>query len=64
MNEVFKSIDKLLKEVIDVYVAPFEYQNPDFYREYCNARIIVGYTGRGKSKTEPDSAIGVSPSAN
>ncbi|OFX62046.1 MAG: hypothetical protein A2066_05675 [Bacteroidetes bacterium GWB2_41_8] len=52
ISDVFKSIDKLLKEVIDVYVAPFEYKNPDFYREYTNARIIVGYTGRGKSKTE------------
>lgn len=37
--------------VHDVYVAPFQYENPDFYREYHNARIIVGYTGRGKSKT-------------
>ena len=36
----------------DVYVAPFQYENPDFYREYRNARIIVGYTGRGKSKTD------------
>lgn len=54
ISEVFKSIDKLLKEVIDVYVAPFEYQNPDFYREYSNARIIVGYTGRGKSKAEQE----------
>jgi hypothetical protein len=52
ISEVFKSIDKLLKEVIDVYVGPFEYQNPDFYREYSNARIIVGYTGRGKRKME------------
>ncbi len=52
---VFKSMDKLLKEVIDRLVAPYQYQNPDFYREYCNARIIVGYTGRGKSKPGPES---------
>lgn len=52
ISEVFKDTDKLLKEVIDVFVAPFQYQNPDFYREYCNARIVVGYTGRGKTKKE------------
>jgi hypothetical protein len=52
VTDVFRSLDKLLREVIDVYVAPFQYENPDFYREYRNARIIVGYTGRGKSKTD------------
>ncbi len=52
VTDVFRSLDKLLREVIDVYVAPFQFENPDFYREYRNARIIVGYTGRGKSKTD------------
>jgi hypothetical protein len=51
VTDVFKYLDKLLKEVIDVYVAPFQYESPDFYREYRNARIIVGYAGRGKTKT-------------
>lgn len=54
INDVYKATDKLLKEVIDVYVAPYEYQYPDFFREYSNARIIVGYTGRGKSKGDKD----------
>jgi len=52
ITEVFKATDKLLKEVIDVFVAPFQFQNTDFYREYTNARIIVGYTGRVKKKKE------------
>ncbi len=52
VSNVFKSLDKLLKEVIDVYLAPFQFDNPDFYNEYCNARIIVGYMGRSKSKAE------------
>jgi hypothetical protein len=52
VTDVFRSLDRLLREVIDVYVAPYQYENPDFYREYRNARIIVGYTGRGKSKTD------------
>ena len=50
--EVFKETDHLLKDVIDVLVNPFEYQYPDFVSEYRNARIIVGYTGRGKKKKE------------
>ena len=54
VKEVFSSIDKLLKEVIDILVAPYQYQNPDFFSEYCNARIIVGYTGRGKSKPDQE----------
>ena len=49
---VFKETDYLLKEVIDVLVNPFEYQYPDFVSEYTNARIIVGYTGRGKKKDD------------
>jgi hypothetical protein len=48
-NEMFKTIDNLLKTEIDVHVAPFQFQHPDFYSEYCNARIIVGYTGGGAS---------------
>jgi len=49
-KEMFKTLDSLLKTEIDVHVAPFQFQYPDFYREYCNARIIVGYTGRGSGK--------------
>ncbi|NEW84587.1 MAG: hypothetical protein GZ094_19775 [Mariniphaga sp.] len=54
VNEAFISTDKLLKEVIDILVAPYQYQNPDFFREYTNARIIVGYTGRGKIKPDQE----------
>ena len=54
VSEAFISTDKLLKEVIDILVAPYQYQNPDFFREYTNARIIVGYTGRGKSKPDQE----------
>lgn len=55
VTEAFRSTDKLLKEVIDILVAPYQYKNPDFFREYTNARIIVGYTGRGKSKPDQES---------
>lgn len=43
------SIDLLLKEEMDVLVAVFQHSHPDFYKEYLNARNIVGYIGRGKS---------------
>jgi len=50
-----KSIDKLLKEVIDDLMAPFQFSQPDFYNTYINARIIVNYSGRGKGKPDqPD----------
>ena len=51
LNEVYHAIDHLLKEIIDVYVAPFKFQNPDFYAEYGNARITVGYTGHIRRRT-------------
>jgi hypothetical protein len=49
--DVFKSLDILLKREIDVYVAPYQFDHPEFYSEYCNARMIIGYTGRGSGKT-------------
>ena len=52
IGEMFKSLDSLLKTEIDVHVAPFQFQYPDFYSEYCNARIIIGYTGGGASSGE------------
>ena len=58
INEVYHAIDKLLREVIDVYVAPFQFQNPDFYSEYGNARIVVGYTGHIRRRTaHPDTVL-------
>jgi len=47
-----KSIDKLLKEIIDELMLPFQFSQPDFYNTYKNARIIVNYSGRGKGKPD------------
>jgi len=52
LNAIFKETDRLLKDVIDVLVDPFQFQYPDFVSEYTNARIIVGYTGRGKKNKD------------
>jgi hypothetical protein len=42
-------LDQLLKEEVDVLMLPFQFTQPDFYNAYKNARIIVDYTGRGKT---------------
>lgn len=52
IGEVFKSLDKLLKDEIDELMLPFQFSQPDFYNAYKNARIIVNYSGRCKTKTE------------
>jgi len=52
IDKVFKSTMKLLKEVIDELMLPFQFSQPDFYNTYKNARIIVNYSGRGKSKPD------------
>lgn len=52
--EVFKSMNQLLREEIDVLMGPLEFTHPDFFRTYQNARIVIDYKGGGKSTpTEP-----------
>lgn len=52
IDKVYKSMDKLLKDVIDELMLPFQFSQPDFYNTYKNARIIVNYSGRGKGKPD------------
>ena len=52
IGETFNEIDKLLKEEIDVLMAPFQFIYIDFYKEFKNARKIVNYSGRGGGNTE------------
>jgi hypothetical protein len=52
--EIFDAVDQLLKEELDVLMAPFEFTEPDFYRAYKNARIIVNYSGGGPTPEEPE----------
>ena len=49
IEEVVNSLNTLLKEEIDVLMLLFDETQPDFYRAYKNARIIIDYTGRGPS---------------
>ena len=52
IDKVYKSTIKLLKDVIDELMLPFQFSQPDFYNTYKNARIIVNYSGRGKGKPD------------
>ncbi|HZL12390.1 MAG TPA: hypothetical protein VFC65_20585 [Prolixibacteraceae bacterium] len=49
IGEVIVKLSKLLKGEIDVLMRLFEESQPDFYKAYKNARIIVDYSGRGPS---------------
>ena len=49
ISDVFDALDKLLREKMDVLMLSFQFTQPDFYREYKNARSIVDYSGKGKS---------------
>jgi len=51
LEDAVDRIDKLLKETIDVLVKPWEYNQPDFYRAYTNARIIVDAASRKNNGT-------------
>ena len=55
LEDAVDRIDKLLKDTIDVLVKPWEYSQPDFYRAYINARIIVDAPSRktNGATTEP-----------
>jgi len=49
IRDQFKKVDTLLKEELDILITLYKFTHPDFYNAYRNARIIVDYTGRGKS---------------
>ena len=51
ISEVFREIDALLKNKLDLLIKPFKFTAPTFYKEYRNARTLVNYTGRGKAVT-------------
>ena len=54
IENAFARIDVLLNETIDVLVKPWEYIEPDFFRAYTNARIIVDAASRKNTPpTEP-----------
>jgi len=46
LEEAIVSIDLLLTDTIDVLVKPWEYKEPDFFKAYTNARIIVDAASR------------------
>ncbi len=52
IGETFNEIDKLLKDEIDILIAPFQFIHADFYKEYKSARKIVNYSGRGGGNAE------------
>lgn len=49
LSEVFREIDDLLKTKVDLLLKPFKFTQPNFFKEYKNARTLVNYTGRGKA---------------
>jgi len=52
--DIFKALNKLLREEIDILMGPLEFTHPDFFKTYMNARIVIDYSGGGKSTpTEP-----------
>ena len=54
LEDAIARIDALLNETIDVLVKPWEYKNPDFYRAYNNARIIVDAASRKSNGGTPE----------
>lgn len=55
LEEAIAQIDNLLNDTIDILVKPWETKEPDFFKAYKNARIIVDAASR-KAKTEADQA--------
>lgn len=52
IGDVINSLHSLLKDELDALMLLLEEDQPDFYKAYKNARIIVDYTGGGKSEPE------------
>jgi len=49
LEDAIAQIDLLLSDTIDVLVKPWEYKEPDFFKAYTNARVIVDAASRRKS---------------
>ena len=54
LEEAIARIDVLLNDTIDVLVKPWEYLEPDFFRAYTNARIIVDAPSRKGKGDNPE----------
>jgi hypothetical protein len=61
MTELFQSLDRLLKEQIDLLVTPFKYDHPDFYREYTIARKVVSNMKKSKGKSSKENLDAITP---
>ena len=51
LEDVVAQIDLLLNDTIDVLVKPWENKEPNFYKAYQNARMLVDAASR-KTKTD------------
>lgn len=51
LEDAITQIDLLLNDTMDVLVKPWEYKEPDFFRAYRNARVLVD-AASGKAKTD------------
>lgn len=56
LEEALTRIDSLLNDTIDVLVKPWEYKEPDFFKVYTNARIIVNTASR-KKQSSPEATV-------
>jgi len=56
LEEAVGQIDHLLGETIDILVRPWEFKEPDFYKAYRNARMIVDAGARKSKKPESKAA--------
>ncbi len=57
LEEAIARIDLLLNDTIDVLVKPWEFKNPDFFRAYANARIIVDVASRKSNGTTTEPPV-------
>lgn len=55
LEEAIAQIDNLLNDTIDILMKPWETKEPDFFKAYKNARLIVDAATR-KTKVETDQA--------
>ena len=57
LEEAIARIDNLLKDTLDVLVKPWEYKNPDFYKAYTNARVLVDAPSRKSNGTATEPPV-------
>lgn len=49
IDEVYHEMDALLRNRVDLLMQPYQFTQPNFFHAYKNGRMVINYSGKGKT---------------